>query len=211
MNMLRYFSKFLIVALAVGLLIVGLTGCGGKEEVKEESAALSKEIEDVLDKKTDLVTKEIAEDPRIIKLVRESNIKNKDISLSEIKKLDERWMSTEGLDEFIRGFLTNEGAEVLVEFQDANDGYPEIFIADAKGLNVAMTNKTSDYYQADEEWWVRAYDEGRGKSFHGGIEYDESAMSEAIALYIPIMDPDTNKAIGVMKVIVDITAIKREL
>ena len=211
MNMLRYFSKFLIVALAVGLLIVGLTGCGGKEEVKEESAALSKEIEDVLDKKTDLVTKEIAEDPRIIKLVRESNIKNKDISLSEIKKLDERWMSTEGLDEFIRGFLTNEGAEVLVEFQDANDGYPEIFVADAKGLNVAMTNKTSDYYQADEEWWVQAYDEGRGKSFHSDIEYDESAMSEAIALYIPIMDPDTNKAIGVMKVIVDITAIKREL
>ena len=191
--------------------MVGLTGCGGKDETKEEMAVFSKEVEDALDKKTDLVTKKIAESPRIIRLVRESNIKNEGISLSEIKKLDERWMSTEGLDEFIRGFLTNEGSEILVEFQMVHDGYPEIFVTDAKGLNVALTNKTSDYYQADEEWWVRAYDEGRGKSFHGGIEYDESAMSEAIALYIPIMDPDTNKAIGVMKVIVDITAIKREL
>ena len=191
--------------------MVGLAGCDGKDETKEEMAVFSKEVEDALDKKTDLVTKKIAESPRIIRLVRESNIKNAGISLSEIKKLDERWMSTEGLDEFIRGFLTNEGSEILVEFQMVHDGYPEIFVTDAKGLNVALTNKTSDYYQADEEWWVRAYDEGRGKSFHGGIEYDESAMSEAIALYIPIMDPDTNKAIGVMKVIVDITAIKREL
>lgn len=211
MNRLRYFSKFLIVVLAVELLIVGLTGCGGKEEIKEERVTFSGKVKDVLNEKTDLVTKSIAEAPRIIGLVRESNIKNEDISLSEIKKLDERWMSTEGLDEFIRGFLTNEGSEILMEFQNNHDGYPEIFITDAKGLNVAMTNKTSDYYQADEEWWVQAYNEGRGKSFYGDIEYDESAMSEAIALYIPIMDPDTNKAIGVMKVIVDITAIKREL
>ena len=211
MNRLRYFSKFLLVILAVELLIIGLTGCAGKEEIKEERVTFSGKIKDVLNEKIDLVTKSIAEAPRIIGLVRESNIKNEDISLSEIKKLDERWISTEGLDEFIRGFLTNEGSEILVEFQNANDGYPEIFITDAKGLNVAMTNKTSDYYQADEEWWVSAYNKGQGESFYGAIEYDESAMSEAIALYIPIMDPNTNKAIGVMKVIVDITAIKREL
>ena len=128
--------------------MVGLTGCDGKDETKEEGAVFSKEVEDALDKKTDLVTKKIAESPRIIRLVRESNIKNAGISLSEIKKLDERWMSTEGLDEFIKGFLTNEGAEVLVEFKDAHDGYPEIFVADAKGVNVAMTNKTIDYSQA---------------------------------------------------------------
>ena len=74
-----------------------------------------------------------------------------------------------------------------------------------------MTNKTSDYYQADEDWWIQSYNEGQGKTFHGAIEYDESAKAEAIPLYMPIMDPDTNKAIGVMKVIIDITAIKMEL
>jgi hypothetical protein len=30
-------------------------------------------------------------------------------------------------------------------------------------------------------------------------------------VYLPLMDPGTHKAIGVMKAVVDLTAIKREL
>jgi hypothetical protein len=36
-------------------------------------------------------------------------------------------------------------------------------------------------------------------------------LAEAIAIYVPILDPDTEAAIGVMKVIVDLTAIKMDL
>jgi len=201
MKTLMFKIKFWIVSLAVGLLIVGSTGCVG--EPGREGA---EKLEQVLEKKVELI-KELAEDPLIIKAVRESNQKNRDITLAEILELDDKWKNTEGLDEFIKSFITNECAQYLIDFQKANDGFPEIFVTDEKGLIVAETNKTSDYYQADEDWWINAYNEGRGKSFHGEIEYDESAQAESIALYIPVIEPETQRAIGVIKAICDITAI----
>ena len=62
-----------------------------------------------------------------------------------------------------------------------------------------------------EDWWKEAYNQGMGKSYYGEIEYDDSARAEAISLYTPIMEPETGKAIGVMKAVCDITAIKMEL
>ena len=79
------------------------------------------------------------------------------------------------------------------------------------GLNAGQTNKTTDYYQADEDWWIGAYNSGKGKASHGTIEFDESAQTEAISLYIPVMDGINNKAIGVIKAVVSITAIKMDL
>ncbi|MFH1563598.1 MAG: PDC sensor domain-containing protein [Nitrospirota bacterium] len=221
MKMMTCFVKFWMVGLVVGSLIISSTGCGKKEEgkkgvsekevaVKAEKIVLSKEVEQILEKKMGLI-KKLAADSLIIKATRESNQKNKDTTLSEILRLDNKWKKAEGMDEFIKSFITNECAQYLMDFQEANEGFPEVFIADEKGLIVAETNRTSDYYQADEDWWINTYDKGRGKSYHGEIEYDESARAEAIALYVPVMDPETKRAIGVIKVICDITAIKMEL
>ena len=95
--------------------------------------------------------------------------------------------------------------------QEAHDAFPEIFVTDRYGLIVAETNKTSDYLQADESWWTKAFADGSGYTHHGAIEYDESDRFEAISLYVPVMDPETQQAIGVMKAVCDITAIKMEL
>ena len=35
-------------------------------------------------------------------------------------------------------------------------------------------------------------------------------MSESVPVHLPIIDPDAQRAIGIMKVIIDITAIKKE-
>lgn len=208
---LRHRYSASMYVLGISLLLVGLIACGAKEEVSAESPDFSEEVEEVLQKRMAFAQKTFAADPRVIELVEESNAKNDSISLSEIENLDAEWIAAEGINEFIKGFLTNEASQILLEFQDTYDGYPEIFIADSKGLIVGLTNKTSDYYQADEEWWVEAYNNGQGKASHGEIEFDESALSEAIALYIPVMTLNNEKAIGVIKVVVDIIAIKLEL
>jgi len=204
-------DKMRLAKLAIFLLVVVLALAGRYVFAHAEEGGFSKEVQEALQRKIALIKETLSGDPLIIETVKQSNEKNKDISLEEIIRLDESWKTTEDIDEFIKQFITNECAERLIEFQETHDGYPEIFIADRWGLIVAETNKTSDYYQADEDWWVEGYNQGQGKSFYGEIEYDESAMSEAIAIYIPVIDPDTTKAIGVMKVIVDITAIKMEL
>lgn len=177
---------------------------GAKEEFSEEVAA-------VLEKRIDTL-QEVTQDPVILQAVRESNEKNGGVPLTDILTVDRKWIAKDkSVDAFVKGLLTNACANRLMVFQDAHDGYPEIFIADAKGANVCMTNRTSDYYQADEDWWVQGYNGGHGKAFYGKIEYDESAMAESIPVFLPVRDPATQQAIGVMKAVVDITAIKREL
>ena len=85
MKMLKWVSRVSITTLAAGLFITGLVGCSAKEGVTQGAAAetggLSKKVEDVLLKRAELIRSEIASDARIIRLVRESSSKNKDLSL----------------------------------------------------------------------------------------------------------------------------------
>lgn len=207
--------------LIVGILILSgilltVLNVQQKEETPQETLSqvskilLAPEVEAVLDRKIALI-RELVEDPVIVNEVKKANQQHKDISLQEILKLDTRWRSTEGIDEFIEPFLTNEIAHKLIEFQERHPGFSEIFVVDMYGLNAGQTNKTTDYYQADEDWWIGAYNSGKGKASHGAIEFDESAQTEAISLYIPVMDRINNKAIGVIKAVVSITAIKMDL
>lgn len=181
-----------------------------KTSLQGGEVILAPEVEVVLDRRIALLG-ELFEDPTIVNEVKKSNQKNKDISLKEILELDKRWRGTEGVDEFIEPFLTNEIARKLIEFQETYPGFSEIFVVDMYGLNVGQTNKTTDYYQADEDWWIGAYNSGKGKASHGVIEFDESAQTEAISVYIPVMDETNNKAIGVIKAVVSIAAIKMDL
>lgn len=170
----------------------------------------SKQVEQVLLQKRKLI-EELLSDAVVLEAVTVSNQTHQTISDAKIKELDSKWQATKGVDDFVKSFLTNPCAKQLINFQDNSDGFKEIFIADAKGLNVCQTNKTSDFYQADEAWWVDAFDSSKGKVGHGVLEYDESAKTEAISLYIPVIDPKTHVAIGVCKAVVDVTDVKESL
>ena len=168
------------------------------------------EVEEILDDKIAMIAV-LVQDRVIVSEVRKSNERNKNLSLQDILKLDKQWREAPNDDNFIQGFLNNAVAVRLIEFQNTSAGFPEIFVVDMYGLNVGQTNKTTDFYQADEDWWVRSYNKGAGLAFHGPIEFDESAQKVAIALYVPVVDPTTNRVIGVTKAIVDIASIKSEL
>jgi hypothetical protein len=201
--------------LAVGVAAVLLTGCENGDNPNAGAQRVdipdfSEEVLAVLKNKSNLV-KQLVAQPQILEAVRESNDGNAALTKTDIRRRDETWQRTDGLDDFTRSLLTNACARQLVDFQENHDEFPEVFVTDRHGLIVAATNKTSDYCQADEGWWIRAYDEGRGHAHHGPIEYDHSAHAEAISLYVPVIDPDTQKAIGVAKAVCDITVIKMEL
>ena len=133
------------------------------------------------------------------------------MSDKDIAELERQWSASPQMNELAKSLVTNEGAQWLIDFQEQHDGFSEIFVTDTRGLIAAATNRTSDYLQADESWWVETFNTGKGKSHYGAIEYDESAYSESIPLYVPIIDPQTSRAIGVLKAVCDITAIKMEL
>ena len=179
-------------------------------EPPHRSTELSPEVRSVLDKKLRLV-EQLATQDRILVAVRQANDENSGLTASEIDERDLRWRASEGIDAFIKPFLTNECADALIEFQEDHDAFPELLVTDARGLIVAASNKCSDYLQADERWWTETVRGGRGRSHIGSIEYDDSARSEAISVYAPILDPETGQAIGAIKAVCDVTAIKLEL
>lgn len=173
-------------------------------------SSLAPEVELVLAKQT-VYLQELASAPAILSEVVASNLKNASLSKDDIARLDAEWQATKEITPFIQQFFSNKTAEALIAFQSTHTGFKEIFVADGFGLNVGQTGKTSDYYQADEAWWQNSYNEGIGNVLHGKIEFDESSQSEAISLYVPIIDPASSKAIGVLKGVLDLSAIKSEL
>lgn len=201
--------RFLIV-----IVMFFITHSGFAQPVAEKSptAKLSEAVQKILNEKKDLIEKEVAESPAVIEEVKIHNEKNKNLSSGEIQKIDQEWIASKKVvADFMKEFLTEPIAEFLISFQESHEGFAEIFMTDARGLMVAMTNKTSDYLQSDEDWWVKCYANGQGLAYYGNIEYDESAMSESIAVFVPIKDPQDNKAVGVIKAVIDISAIQREL
>jgi len=178
------------------------------ETPTHEVAPISNAVKKVLNLKMKLVG-EYLSNSVVTETIIAANKENSKLSEGQIHALDERWQLSKGIDPFIRPYLTNPCSDTLVALQDQDDGLAEIFVTDMHGLNVCQTNKTTDLYQADEEWWQKAYQKGIGFAYFGEIEFDESAQSEAIALYLPLVSFD--RTIGIIKVIVDITSIKRQM
>jgi len=212
---MRKLLFFGIIVLVVGTAVFLWFGSKAQKEGNENTGEYAitvfiPEVEAVLNGKIAMISA-LVQDRVIVSEIRKSNEKSKDLSLQEILEFDKQWREATDSDDFIQGFLNNAVAVRLIKFQDENSGFPEIFVVDAYGLNVGQTNKTTDFYQADEDWWVRSYNKGAGRAFHGPIEFDESAHTVAVALYVPIVDSITNRVIGVTKTIVDIVAIKAAL
>lgn len=84
-------------------------------------------------------------------------------------------------------------------------------MTDLKGLNIAMTSTTSDYLQADEGWWKSAFNNGSGAVFIDTVEYDESSKTYAMNIGVPIYDPKTQKAIGILRGTLDISVMMNTL
>ena len=197
----------------VGFLVYFFAG-GYKKDSEKEAEELqmgfSPEVELVLQTKANILRPIFSKDSIAAEL-RLSNQKHKDLDLEEILILDQKFRASNGNDNFAKQFLTNQAAKELIKFQENNPSFSEIFITDKFGLNAAQTNKTTDYYQSDEEWWTSTYNSGNGKEHHGSIEFDESAQAEAISIYFPIIDSSTNELIGIAKAVLSIAIIKLEL
>lgn len=129
--------------------------------------------------------------------------------VDQILKLDMEWVAASDQSVLIENVLENETANELREFQEIFPNHVELFLTDKYGANIAATNRTSDYYQADEDWWKFAYNFGRGRVFIGRPEFDESSQTFAVDMAIPIYANE--EVAGVLRSTYDVTAILENL
>lgn len=210
-----------IVFATIALILASITAVGGyvlgvnsltpkTQTVPEDQYKFSQEVENILSEKLKQLTA-ISSNPVVISGVQKSNKDNQKLTQALINQMDQNWRKNDADSDVIKPFLTNTVAVELSKFQETHRDLEEIFVTDQRGLNVGQTNKTSDYFQSDEEWWTDAYDSGKGRSYYGEIEFDESSQTEAVALYAPIVEPGSGKVIGIIKALLNINAVKLEI
>jgi methyl-accepting chemotaxis protein len=146
--------------------------------------------------------------PEVIDAARQGNVDRAAWNADKIAALDKAWIAKDASIKDLQSSISkNSMSDFLTTFVKNNPDDVEVFLTDEKGLNVAMTDMTSDFLQGDEGWWQAAYAKGAGAVYVGQVEYDESSKSYAMNIGVPVRDPKTGKAIGVLRGTLDISTV----
>lgn len=145
---------------------------------------------------------DIASWPAIVEAVRAA--KDAGSSLDEVKAKDTAWIETAGTNAFMDSLMHNEAAKALIGAQEKWDYIAEAFLTDHLGANVAMTQKTSDYWQGDESKFTDCYTGGAGTLHFGQVDFDDSSQSYCVHVSIPVLVDGA--ASGVLILSVDLDA-----
>lgn len=102
--------------------------------------------------------------------------------------------------------------------------FNEVLITDGTGRLVGASNKSTDYFQADEEWWQACYARGKGMVTISDVIFDESSMAPGgrrgtyvVDLCVPIYAPgefgpgEVRRVVGITKVSMDVRWILAQI
>ncbi len=113
---------------------------------------------------------------------------------------DKEWAQASADSLMVNRYISSMLSLRLKELTKRKGNIAEIFFTDRYGGLVVASEKTSDFYQADEEWWQKTFNAGRGSVFIGELEFDQSSGTWSITISVPVYN---NKAevIGVCKAV----------
>ncbi len=142
-------------------------------------------------------------DPAIVDAVKAQNLKTASLTDADIDKLDKQWRAEAkaGGGPLVQEVAAAPLSDFLKGKEAAAGGLiSELFVMDANGLNVGMSDVTSDYMQGDEAKWQKTYQVGPDAVFIDDVEFDESSKAFQSQVSATVVDPATGKAIGAITI-----------
>jgi len=127
------------------------------------------------------------------------------VTLDEIKKIDAEWQAAEDELPIQKEKLGNATAQALKEFVRGTPAVAEAFVMDNQGAIVGENNLTSDYWQGDEDKWVKSFAAGAGGVDVGAPKFDKSANITLQQVSLPVTKD--GKAIGAITFGLDISRL----
>lgn len=216
-------TKLIITFIALSVLLVGgLAFTINRLIVAELTNRVGEQLVGIASNVATSISEELVNQVALVQtLSLDSSFKNEIIenssngNLAEIQNRDEQWLNAVANNNtsssLIRRVLDNSISNTLRNFQGRFDSHVEVFVTDVYGVNIASTNITSDYYQADEEWWQAAYNSGAGDIYISQPLFDESAQVLAIQMAVPIYDAQNENIIGILRTTIDIEILRNYL
>jgi hypothetical protein len=141
-------------------------------------------------------------DPLIIATVQKANLANGTLSPNDILTLDAKWQAEVGTDSaLIKGVSESAASSYLRDRVSGSGGtVTEIILMDAQGLNVAISDVTSDYWQGDEAKHQKSFGAGASGVHLSEVELDESTQTYQAQVSFTLTDPATGMAIGAVTI-----------
>jgi len=146
-------------------------------------------------------------DPVIIDAIRAQNREHTSLTQADIDGLDKKWRAETGssVKPMIDEILSRPASKKLLAHKNEGEGlFTEIFVMDNRGLNVAQSDPTSDYWQGDEAKWKKTFLAGPNAVFIDDVEFDESTQSYQAQVSVAVPDPDTGAVIGAVTIGVNV-------
>jgi len=220
----KLIGSFLIIILCMAsvgyFFIINLSQEALEKSIGKDSIILAQILMDKINRninnrieQSEIYAKDLSEEMILINSNKEFDKIASSSDINElISKRDEEWVSASEETLFMKSIIKNDlSNEIRQEFKSKDfyqDKYgysvfAEVFITNKYGVNVAQTQRTTDYYQADENWWQMAREDGL---FVSKIEYDKSASVYSIDICIRMNNED-GKFLGIMKTVLNIQEI----
>jgi signal transduction histidine kinase len=209
---LGFVTVITIVAIE-GYICIHLSQKELQKNIEETSASLASEILDSINANFDRRIEAVQENSKSSTIQQAASESNKEFEKLDniqtyINEKDREWTSAPQKETtpFMQEIIGNEVSEELrntIGFYEKKYHYKvfnEFIITNKYGANIAQTGKTTDYYQADEQWWQDAKKEGL---YIEDVEYDESADVYATSIGVRIDDQSGNFS-GVIKAVLNI-------
>ena len=149
----------------------------------------------------------IAQSPDIIAAIKAQNAETASYDQAKIDSLDKDWRAQVGAasQPLIDGVIGRDASKHLAQEREASAGLmTEIFVMDARGLNVAQSDVTSDYWQGDEAKWQDTFSKGPGAVHISEVEEDESTQTFQSQVSMSVTDPADGSVIGAITVGVNV-------
>lgn len=125
----------------------------------------------------------------------------------QIQEIDGQWAISADNSPLVQGILNRDASTSLRQFQLNFPNQVEVFATDSYGALVAATTRTSDYDQSDEEWWLRAWNNGNGALYiDRRIQLDASTGVYGLIIAVPIEDADG--VVGVLRATYSLSSIQ---
>ena len=204
----RAFTVILLVGLPVLAIGTAIVLSIGRARLKEAQGARLAQMAEYIAGTVDayvfrsiLDAAVLARVPNIRQAAAEGNERPFDERVA--MELDRRWQSDRAGGAERSALLESAASGFLADLTRNDPVKREILVTDRYGRLVAASNVTSDYFQADEDWWRQAFDEGRGHVSISDVRRDESAGVYAFEIAVPVPAPSSDQVAGVMKIVMD--------
>lgn len=153
----------------------------------------------------------VAAIPEVRRIANEANRAysglNEQAIQSRLERVDRDWETPRAAPVVAR-MLDNPASVYLRNYIKLNPTFRRLLVTDQEGAAIAGSHKSIDYNQSDEDWWIAGFGDGRaGRIYIEDVRVDPITRTNFTGINLPILDAAGERVIGVLRAIVDVSAV----